>query len=84
MDLEILFKLVWTHITVYTGDSYEDEAGYALQPTQKHLEKLFTHQLAQKWFARNDWLWYESHSLSAMSHDNELESADKTGNWNTL
>ena len=74
MDLEILFKLVWTHITVCNSKAQdEDEAGHVLQPTLKHIEKLPTNgPLHMAGYLYR----YESHSLSAIHC--------VTMNWNQL
>ena len=69
MDLEILFKLVWTHITVckwkHKRWPYEDEDEYVLQSGNNFRGMNLTHSL----------------KCTVHSHDKELESADKTGNW---
>ena len=67
----------------YTRDGHEDEAGYVQQPTLKNS----IHQLDQEWspgHLNTGMNLPPSLPCTVQSCDNELESADKTGNWNTL
>ena len=78
MDLEILFKLVWTHITVCNSKAQdEDEAGHVLQPTLKHNYRKAANWISNGPLKMTGYLYrYESHSLSAMYC--------VTMNWNQL
>ena len=64
----------------YTREGHEDEAEHVLQPTLKNC--LHYNWIRNGPLEMTGYLYrYESHSLSVQSHDNELESADKTGDW---
>ena len=86
MDLEILLKLVWTCIH-FNHRRWPWRWNWMC--TAAYLEKLFT----STGLGMVHWKWLDiftgmnlTHSLpyTVQSCDNELESADKTGNWNTL